>query len=68
MDDIRLKPVFVKDDAGKPVAVQVDLASFRHVLELLEDALDMLILQIAKTEVPDYIDYENFRDQLLSQV
>jgi len=35
MDDVRLKPMFVKDDAGKPVAVQVDLASFQHVLELL---------------------------------
>jgi len=35
MDEVKLKPVIVSDGAGKPVAVQVDLVSFQHMLELL---------------------------------
>ena len=35
MDEVKLKPVFITDETGRPVAVQVDIESFQHVLELL---------------------------------
>jgi hypothetical protein len=35
MAKARLRPVIVTDETGRPAAVQVDLASFHHVLELL---------------------------------
>ncbi|GEM_PF-5666502 len=35
MDQFKLRPMFVNDEAGRPVAVQVDLESFQQVLELL---------------------------------
>lgn len=39
MDQTKLRPVFISDEAGRPVAVQVDLESFQHVLELLSALL-----------------------------
>ena len=39
MDQLKLRPIFVNDEAGRPVAVQVDLESFQHVLELLSALL-----------------------------
>ncbi|MBN2082235.1 hypothetical protein JW859_08505 [bacterium] len=40
MDPVKLKPMFISDEAGRLVAVQVGLESFQHMLELLADLLN----------------------------
>lgn len=58
------KEKFLIDEKGKPLAVVLDIKTYRRLLQRLEDLEDALELDKARRTAKSFRDYEEIRAEL----
>jgi len=64
---MKLNPQFVVDEQGQKAAVLLPVEQYDHLLEALEDRLDAGDMEDAIREEPEFVPYEQIREQLRTE-